>query len=84
MEWISIEDRLPEENQWILCFLPKLYFHGDLILSLKFYYHEWIENEKIKKMPMFSNIDKSWRLHDISYWMPLPKPPILEECQSAS
>ncbi len=74
-DWISIDDRLPEENTWVLCFLPNLHFHGDLILSLKMYNHRWFQEGKIKKIFMFSNIDRSWRIQDITHWMPLPSPP---------
>ena len=56
-EWISLKDRLPEIDQWVLVFFPKNHFYGDLILSLRFYYHNWTEKGEIKRMAMFSNID---------------------------
>jgi len=75
MKWIKVEDKLPEVDKWVLCFLPNIHFHGELILSMKLYFHEWLEKGEIKKMPMFSNIDRSWRLSDVTHWMPLPEVP---------
>jgi len=78
MEWISIKDRLPEENTWVLCFLPHCGFSVNMIFSLKFFYHTYSLNGEIQKIPMFENVDRGWRVEDITHWMKLPEAPSIQ------
>ena len=74
-QWIKCSDRLPEKNRWVLCYLPNLFYEESKIFSLQFFIYTWSENEKLTDMPIFKNIDRSYRLDDVSHWMPLPAPP---------
>ena len=60
MEWISIEDRLPEEEERVLAF-----FVGQFMEVASFKDEEWI----------VSFDDWSEYLFPITHWMPLPEPP---------
>jgi len=74
--WISIEDRLPDLDEWVTGFQDRRY---DLILK-------GIGSEDTKVLPvMFGGFDSFdtplWNqtsLHyisDITHWQPLPEPP---------
>ena len=59
MEWISVEDRLPEDTKQVLFFWSNRWF------ELGYYdgneWHEWWYNGSI--------------CLDVTHWMPLPDPP---------
>lgn len=78
MEWIKCSDRLPEKDQWVLCFLDNNRFTNN-ILTLKFNFEEYINNGVVKKFPIFSSIDRAWPSDQITHWMPLPEAPKDEE-----
>lgn len=58
-EWISVKDRLPEEWQKVLVFVPSI----DVITIAKlrggYWYATW----------------DSMRIDNVGYWLPLPQPP---------
>lgn len=58
-EWISCSERLPNENEWVLCSCN----NGLAILILKLKGNVWHKTEYIEYLPKFVNA-----------WMPLPKP----------
>ena len=59
-EWISVKDRLPENDQSVLCFN----YNGEYKV-LRWNYIDWMWNSGIE-----------WLKEDyVIYWMPLPKPP---------
>jgi hypothetical protein len=63
MEWISVDDRLPEDYTWVLCY-------GDSAISTCGYSkREGFNHWDLKRAPGL-NTD------DITHWMPLPKPPM--------
>ena len=59
-EWISVKDRLPENDQKVLCFN----YNGEYKV-LRWNYIDWMWNSGIE-----------WLKEDyVLYWMPLPQPP---------
>ena len=59
-EWISVKDRLPENDQRVLCFN----YNGEYKV-LRWNYIDWMWNSGIE-----------WLKEDyVLYWMPLPEPP---------
>lgn len=59
MDWISVKDRLPEENKWII---------GANIYRVEF--GVWLGGKKGFTLPHFNNL-----CLEITHWMELPKPP---------
>lgn len=59
MEWISVDDRLPEENQTVLVWAGGLGCSQIDFHSGKFYCEYFPENYE----------------ENITHWMPLPTPP---------
>lgn len=64
-QWISVEDRLPEESKEVLIYLPKY----DSVEAASFFtfpslnLKEWAQGED------------ALRLDEVSHWMPMPEPP---------
>lgn len=59
-EWISVKDRLPENDQRVLCFN----YNGEYKV-LRWNYIDWMWNSGIE-----------WLKEDyVLFWMPLPQPP---------
>ena len=59
-EWVSVKDRLPENDQRVLCFN----YNGEYRV-LRWNYIDWMWNSGIE-----------WLKEDyVLYWMPLPQPP---------
>lgn len=58
-EWISVEDRLPEDGDKVLCcFVRDTGINKpDEVIVGDFYWH------------------KLWVLNHVTHWMPLPSPP---------
>lgn len=75
MEWISVSDKLPEPNQWVL-----IDWHGDpdlvqfVTTSDGDYF--WDNNHKSKR----SNI--IYQSTEIDYWCPRPDPPVKKLVES--
>lgn len=67
-EWISIKDRLPEKDVAVLC------FYYDQYMAVMEY---WYDDYKTGK-PTFSN-PPSPPVERVTHWMPLPKPPIIND-----
>lgn len=60
MEWISVKDKLPEQQTWVLCW-------GD---------GAWLTNKfMIQSYMDYTNKDSSWFKSCFTHWMPLPEPP---------
>lgn len=60
-KWISVKDRLPENDQTVLCFN----YNGEYKV-LRWNYVDWMWNSGIE-----------WLTEEyVLYWMPLPQPPI--------
>lgn len=60
MEWISVEDRLPEPMEWVLCYGKDGYTLIDFVVE------SWMD---------FTNKDSSWFKRAFTHWCPLPEPP---------
>ena len=62
-EWISVKDRLPENNQWALCFMKDKSFGTFRVLQWNYVDWRW-------------NDGNEWfDEKDVTHWMPLPRPP---------
>lgn len=64
-QWVSVKDRLPEEQKEVLIYLPE--YDSVEIAALftipSMNLREWEQNEN------------AYMLDEVSYWMPLPEPP---------
>ncbi len=71
MEWISVEDRLPENRRMVLVYTP-----CDGFMAVGFYVEEksrsytWTRWNIITAMRSVKKITKK-----VTHWMPLPEPP---------
>ena len=65
-EWISVDDRLPEEGEYVLCVL-KGFNYGGKIQVCKF-----VPADKFKDKPYFEHFRNGFP--SVTYWMPLPEP----------
>lgn len=62
-KWISVEDRLPENDQWALCFMKDKSFGTFRVFQWNYIDWQW-------------NDGNEWfDEKDVIHWMPLPKPP---------
>lgn len=66
-EWISVDDRLPEEGEYVLCVL-KGFNYGGKIQVCKF-----IPADKFKDKPYFEHFRNGFP--SVTHWMSLPQPP---------
>lgn len=65
-DWISVEDRLPENEQVVLCIYDTEKFNGKLRLGVNIAtFHTELDGEK--------NIFVSWDSETPKYWMPIPE-----------
>lgn len=64
-QWISVKDRLPEEQKEVLIYLPEYdsVEMASLFTIPSMNLREWVQNED------------AYMLDEVSYWMPLPEPP---------
>lgn len=64
-QWISVEDRLPEEQKEVLIYLPEYdsVEMASLFTIPSMNLREWVQNED------------AYMLDEVSYWMPLPTNP---------
>ena len=65
--WISVDDRLPEEGEYVLCVL-KGFNYGGKIQVCKF-----VPADKFKDKPYFEHFRNGFP--SVTHWMPLPQPP---------
>ena len=66
-KWISVDDRLPEEGEYVLCVL-KGFNYGGKIQVCKF-----VPADKFKDKPYFEHFRNGFP--SVTHWMPLPQPP---------
>ena len=66
-EWISVDDRLPEEGEYVLCVL-KGFNYGGKIQVCKF-----VPADKFKDKPYFEHFRNGFP--SVTHWMPIPQPP---------
>lgn len=64
-QWISVEDRLPEEQKEVSIYLPEYdsVEMASLFTIPSMNLREWVQNED------------AYMLDEVSHWMPLPEPP---------
>lgn len=62
-QWISVKDRLPDENQKCLVYRD---IDADLKITTGIWHSEW---------KAFDGLRHGTRLEDTIAWMPLPEPP---------
>lgn len=76
MEWISIEDKLPENKQTVLALIsylhdgkPEQIYH---VAEYTYYFHDnqiWQVQVGNSQYDLYGNIE------GVTHWMPLPEPP---------
>ena len=66
-EWIPVDDRLPEEGEYVLCVL-KGFSYGGKIQVCKF-----VPADKFKDKPYFEHFRNGFP--SVTHWMPLPELP---------
>ena len=66
-EWIPVDDRLPEEGDYVLCVL-KGFNYGGKIQVCKF-----VPANKFKDKPYFEHFRNGFP--SVTHWMSLPQPP---------
>ena len=65
MEWIKVEDRLPEEGSCVFCY-PSLESHLFGVVD---------ECGIYNKFTSFDYRSEIWSEDRVTHWMPLPEPP---------
>lgn len=73
MKWIPVKERLPEGIEFmggVHPFSPNLLFVAEDDLVLHGYY-----DTNIKCFIDLSEQDNSYKVEEVSHWIPLPKPP---------
>ena len=62
-EWIPVTERLPENNQWTLCFMKDKSFGTFRVLQWNYIDWQWNDGNDL------------WKEKDVTHWMPLPALP---------
>ena len=62
-EWISVKDRLPENNQWALCFMKDKSFGTFRVFQWNYIDWQWNDG------------DEWFDEKDVTHWMPIPEKP---------
>ena len=66
-EWVSIDDRLPEEGEYVLCSLKGFNYGGNIQVC------KFVPADKFKDKPYFEHFRNGFP--SVTHWMPLPQPP---------
>ncbi len=66
-QWISVEERMPDENQKCLVYRD---INADLKITTGIWHSEW---------KTFDGLRHGTRLEDTIAWMPLPEPPKMDK-----
>ena len=61
-EWISVKDRLPENDQWTLCFMKDKSFGTFRVFQWNYIDWQWNDG------------NERWEEKDVTHWMPLTLP----------
>ena len=65
-EWISVTERLPENGEWVLCFMKDTCVGTFRVLQWNYIDWQW-------------NDENEWfDEKDVTHWMPLPEPPKMD------
>lgn len=67
-QWISVNDKLPEENTRVLVYRPNQFYEIHVVSRTKFDWEKWDTDWSAKDT-------KKVKEHLITHWMPLPEPP---------
>lgn len=66
-EWISVDDRLPEEGEYVLCVLKGFHYGGKIQVC------KFVPADKFKDKPYFEHFRNGFP--SVTHWMPIPQPP---------
>ena len=69
MEWISVKDRLPENNEYVLA------WDSNDIFILKFEIEQDKRKKQINRIFNFSSSSGEEYFDAVTHWMPLPEKP---------
>lgn len=70
--WVSVEDRLPETDDWVLVWYCDK--DGDFFATVG-KYKEWKPTGERYWYTDVDNNETAWPPVKITHWMPLPEPP---------
>ena len=76
MEWISVNDRLPEDRTRVLVADERDGYVGIATMCL---YYNWDPHSKDKLKPKWSWNKDSYDIDEFTHWMLLPEPPPKED-----
>ena len=68
-KWISVQERLPENDQWALCFMKDKSFGTFRVFQWNYIDWQWNDG------------DAWFDEKDVTHWMPIPPEPPKEELQ---
>ncbi len=85
-EWVSVNDKLPEDNQLVMLYTKNPYGDDDIIIGYrgrhKLFCNTFSVYEWLAQIPMSSSqyvIDTRGndylKPREVTHWMPLPEPP---------
>jgi len=63
-EWISVKERLPQDEQWVAALLYGLVGYNTILLQYNAILNEFITDDGIE-----------YDIDDVAYWVGLPEPP---------
>ena len=66
-EWISVDDRFPEEGEYVLCVLKGFHYGGKIQVC------KFVPADKFKDKPYFEHFRNGFP--SVTHWMPLPPAP---------
>lgn len=65
--WISVKERLPQDDQWVAALLYGLVGYNTILLQYNAMLNEFITDDGIE-----------YDIDDVAYWVGLPEPPEVE------
>ena len=68
MEWISVKDRLPENEGRLIVLCEK-------VVMPAHFYPEYVGGPNFEECDIYSNCADFLDLDKVTHWMPLPEPP---------
>lgn len=68
-EWISVEDRLPDAEQDVLCFCTR---HSSVGMTVAGLFARSLDDDQLEWMSFETEYETKYT---VTHWMPLPAPP---------
>lgn len=75
MEWINVNERLPEDDKEVLIYIK----HADYPCQALYTDGYWVVSRQVRDTAKDGDMSQPsiplWATKDITHWMPLPEPP---------